>query len=117
MGPNIGSRRHESSGFLVPHADIADAVRALAHRLDDRIDSIADDPESVRRAPGDQGFDDDVGSIQLGPKFRRGLRDSVGSGFGWRSLRRSRARRGGEPRTGGDHLKEISPADGGFFGS
>jgi hypothetical protein len=53
---------HEGRGLFVPHADIANLVLALAQCFDDRIDAIADDAERVGRAPGDQGFHQDISS-------------------------------------------------------
>jgi hypothetical protein len=37
------ARRHEGRSFLMPHADIANAVGALAQRLDNGIDAVSDD--------------------------------------------------------------------------
>ena len=62
---------HEGGGLFMPDADIADPVLALPQRLDDGIDAVADNAEDMGRAPGDQGFDDDVGSVFVGRKARR----------------------------------------------
>ena len=59
------ARRHERGRFLVAYADIADAVLALTQGFDDRIDAVTDNTEDMGRAPIDQSFDQNVGSVQL----------------------------------------------------
>jgi hypothetical protein len=67
------TRGHKRSGFFMTNADIADLVLALAQGLDHGIDAVADDAESMRGAPGDQGVHDDIGGCRFPVEARRRL--------------------------------------------
>jgi hypothetical protein len=67
------ARRHERRGLLVADADVANAILALAQGLDDRIYAVADNDKDVGRAPIDQGFDQDIGCVQLIARHGRWL--------------------------------------------
>src|ERR1700679_3394177 len=73
---------HERSRFLVAHADVTDPVAALAQRLDQGIDAIADDPEYALRAPGDQRLDHNVRGIEVVAKCRARLTGDIRLGLG-----------------------------------
>ncbi len=70
LGESAG---HEGGGLLMADADIFEPVLTLAHRLDQRIDAVADDPERVSRTPGDRRLDQDVGGGEIGSKIGIGL--------------------------------------------
>ena len=65
--------RHEGRRFLVTHADVLDPILTLAQRLDNGVDAVTDHAEAVRRPPGDQGFDHDIGCRQIRREFWRRL--------------------------------------------
>src|ERR1700683_4823747 len=98
--------RQQAGSLLVPHADIANAIAALAQRLDDRIDAIADDAERVSRAPGNQGFHDDVGGIEL--IAESGVRLARDPRLGLRDLRISCPQTSRQSRSGGGELDETA---------
>jgi hypothetical protein len=98
------TRRHERGRLFVPHPDIANAIAALAQGLDDGIDAIADDTERAGRAPGQQGFNDDVGGIEIIAESRIRLARDVGSRLG--SLRNRRPQPSGKSRSGCGKLDE-----------
>ena len=93
-------RRHESRRFFVPYADETDLILTLAQRLYDGIDAIANDAEGVRRAPTDQGLDDDVGRVRIVVERGRRLRLYLALKLADRSAGRRRrpARRARPPR-------------------
>ena len=45
---------HEARRFFVPDGDKPDAVLALAQRLQQRVDAIANEPKDTINAPGNQ---------------------------------------------------------------
>jgi hypothetical protein len=57
------TRGHERRRFFVANRNEANPILTLAERLDDRIDAIADNAESMGGTPSDQRFDNDVGGI------------------------------------------------------
>jgi hypothetical protein len=64
------SRSHERRGFFVTHADVFDPILTFAQRLDDGVDAIPHHAKAVGRAPGDQGFDHDIGGGQVRRELR-----------------------------------------------
>ena len=62
----------------------------------------------MRGAPGDQGFDDDVGGVFVGRKSRSGLRRNQGFRFGKGCGRRSRGVGADRKRARGSQLNKVA---------
>jgi hypothetical protein len=56
---------HECRCLLVTDRNVPDLLLALSECFDDRVDAVADNPESVGHTPIDERFNNNIGGVLI----------------------------------------------------
>ena len=68
---------HKCRRFLMPDADKLNFALSLAKRLDDRIDTVANDSKNMRNTPADQRVYQDLCCGRVACRMTRGCSNNV----------------------------------------